>query len=312
MHKTKIGIVEVKRQYIMADDSSTNNTEVFVYAEGAVMPHSVVRVRVHPSITFIPENAFKEQYKLEEVELCEGLLEIRKCAFSGCVSLKRINIPSTVTNVHSGAFYNCYKLEEVELCEGLLEIGIRAFSCTNIKQIKIPSTVTMIHKQAFENCQQLEEVELCEGLQTIAERSFFMCQALKRLTIPNTVRSIGDLAFCHAYQLHYLQLPEGIENIGQYTFGHNRCTTCRIPPSLARLPSHLIGSSKSMFSLEISEGITDISGHKTQCNFQSLRNIAFPLNVQVEDIDKVFEMVYCLATAIWYTRGNYQSIETSV
>ena len=59
----------------MADDSSTNNTEVFVYNEGAVVPEDVVRVRVHPSITKISNELFKERKKLEEVELCEGLLQ---------------------------------------------------------------------------------------------------------------------------------------------------------------------------------------------------------------------------------------------
>jgi len=274
----------------MADDNSTNNTEVFVYTERAVVPHDVVRVRVHTSVTIILENAFYQRQKLEEVKICEGLLEIGEQAFMDCEALKKINIPSTVTKVHSGAFCNCYKLEEVELCEGLLEIGHQAFYyCTSLKRINIPSTITQIHRRSFMYCKQLEELELCEGLQTIEERSFFMCQALKRLTIPNTVRSIGDLAFCHVYQLQYLRLPEGIESIGMFAFGHNRCTTCRIPPSLTRLPSHFIGSSKSMFSLEISEGVMNISGHKTQCNFQSLRNIAFPLNAEVEDIDKVFE-----------------------
>jgi len=57
----------------MADDSSTNNnTEVFIYTEGAVVPQDVVRVRVHPSVTIIPEKAFQKRHKLEAVELCEG------------------------------------------------------------------------------------------------------------------------------------------------------------------------------------------------------------------------------------------------
>ena len=59
----------------MAEDSS-NNADVFVYTEGSVVPHDVVRVRVHPSVTVIPEKAFQRREKLVEVELCDGLLEI--------------------------------------------------------------------------------------------------------------------------------------------------------------------------------------------------------------------------------------------
>ena len=43
----------------MAEESSSNS-EVFVYTEGAVVPEDVVRVSVHPSITIIPEEAFRD------------------------------------------------------------------------------------------------------------------------------------------------------------------------------------------------------------------------------------------------------------
>lgn len=55
--------------------------DVFVYTEGALVPRDVVRVRVHPSVTVIPHKAFDYRRKLEEVELCEGLLEIETYAF---------------------------------------------------------------------------------------------------------------------------------------------------------------------------------------------------------------------------------------
>jgi len=50
----------------MADD---NNNDVFVYTEGVEVPYDVIRVRVHPSVTRIPETAFSQRRKLEEVEL---------------------------------------------------------------------------------------------------------------------------------------------------------------------------------------------------------------------------------------------------
>ena len=55
----------------MADESS-DIEEVFVYTEGAVVPEDVYSVRIHPSVTVIPEGAFRERYELEDVELCEG------------------------------------------------------------------------------------------------------------------------------------------------------------------------------------------------------------------------------------------------
>ena len=57
---------------------STNNyDEVFEYMGGdMVVPFDVVRARVHPSVTIIRDRAFQYHKKLEEIELCDGLLEI--------------------------------------------------------------------------------------------------------------------------------------------------------------------------------------------------------------------------------------------
>ena len=85
----------------MADDADGANPDdadnVFIYTTGSVVPNDVVRVQVHPSITVIPHEAFRNCRRLEEVELSEGLLEIGVEAFHDCIGLKRITIPSTVT-----------------------------------------------------------------------------------------------------------------------------------------------------------------------------------------------------------------------
>ena len=264
------------------EEAGNNDTDVFVYIGegGPMVPDDVIRVRVHPSVTNIPGEAFRGCNKLEEVELCDGLLEIGQYAFTYCTALKRISIPSTVTNIHYHAFENCHELEEIELCQGLLEIGPYAFSKCKAKLLSIPSTVIVIDEYAFSECYELEELELCDGLQEIGQYAFFQCNALKRLTIPNTVRRIGSLAFCHGYQLRHLRLPESIESIGTYTFSHNICTACRIPPSLTRLSPSLITNHNSMFTLELSEDITIIEYHALQ-ECYSLRNVAFPPNAKV-------------------------------
>ena len=161
----------------MADEDeviSANDSEVFVYMGGyMVVPDDVVRAQVHPSVTVIPENAFQFRYKLEEIDLCEGLLEIGKHALSQCRSLKRIQVPSSVTKICDSAFSCCDALEEVELCEGLIEIGNDAFYyCKSLKHVNIPSTV-----------------------KTIGDWDF--CGApLQTLYLPDSVESIGDGAFC--------------------------------------------------------------------------------------------------------------------
>ena len=194
----------------MAEDN--NNAEVFVYIEGVVVPDDVVRVRVHPSVTVIPEGAFKEQNKLEEVVLCDGLLEIGDEAFMECQALQKITIPSTVTEIKFCSFYQCKSLDEVVLYEGNLQIiGVRAFSDTNIKRIKIPSTVTLIDNYAFAGCYELAEVDLYEGLQSINYCAFSSCISLKHITIPTTVTKIAVHAFADCMSLRDIAVSPNAE-----------------------------------------------------------------------------------------------------
>ena len=129
----------------MADNGANNpdDVDVFVYMGegGPRLPDDVVHVRVDPSVTMIHAEAFKDRTKLEDVELHEGLLEIRHTAFRNCTSLKRMKIPSTVTLIGDSAFLYYEKLEKIELQEGIEEIGQRAFfDCTSLKRIHIPTT----------------------------------------------------------------------------------------------------------------------------------------------------------------------------
>ncbi|KAL7527122.1 hypothetical protein ACHAXR_001813, partial [Thalassiosira sp. AJA248-18] len=126
--------------------------EVFLYTgqETADIPSHVTRIRVDASVTRIPPGAFQFLSKVEEVELCEGLLEIGENAFRGCFSLRSIAIPSTVARIPDCAFYYCTQLEEVGLCEGLLEIEANAFGyCESLSHIIIPNTVRGIGACAF-------------------------------------------------------------------------------------------------------------------------------------------------------------------
>ena len=181
-------------KYLAMADGATNPDnvdEAFVYTGegGQVVPQDVVRVRVHPSVTILPDGVFYGRLKLVEVELSEGLLEIRECAFSDCSALRRISIPSTVTLINNNAFAYCDKMEEVNLREGLVVIESCAFeSCKSLKRMTIPSTVTVIKSSSFAECDKLEEVELHEGLLEIGNYAFHYCNLLKQIKKKNKVR----------------------------------------------------------------------------------------------------------------------------
>jgi hypothetical protein len=56
----------------MNDNNTMNDDDVFVYMGegGATVPEHVVHVRVHPTVTVIPEKAFYNRQRLEKVALC--------------------------------------------------------------------------------------------------------------------------------------------------------------------------------------------------------------------------------------------------
>ena len=185
----------------MAEDSS-NNTEVFVYTEGAVVPEEVVRVRVHPSVTVIPEEAFCQQERLEEVELCEGLLEVGKKAFAMCKLLRSIRIPSTVTVISDNAFSSC-RLGSVDLgeCEGLVKIGDYAFASTRrLTQLRIPPLITTIPMSMVSCSRTFFSSELPTSVMQLQARAFFACHFLRNIALPLdagiTISTEGTFRLC--------------------------------------------------------------------------------------------------------------------
>ena len=171
----------------MAEDSN-NDADVFVYMGGLAAPDDVVRARVHPSVTVIHPPAFEERRRLEEVELCDGLLYIGWQAFEGCRELRRVNIPSTVSVINNYAFSRCWKLQDFEISEGLENICIGAFaSCRSLKHIVLPSTLRTIEEDAFEDCKSLFSVELSGDIYYIGGNVFKGCRSLRNIAISSDV-----------------------------------------------------------------------------------------------------------------------------
>ncbi|KAL3770443.1 hypothetical protein ACHAWU_009994 [Discostella pseudostelligera] len=182
---------------------------------------SETHIRIDPSVTSIPHEAFFDNDQLVEVELpdniqsiggraftnccslttihlCEGLQTIGYGAFLDCTSLRQVTIPSTVSIVHYQAFRRCTSLVDLHLCDGLQIIGSYAFyDCTSLHRVTIPSTISVINKYAFCRCSSLKEIQFFEGLRDILEGAFYDCMSLMHINIPSTVHSIESEAFKH-------------------------------------------------------------------------------------------------------------------
>lgn len=205
---------------IMTTEANNNNT--FLYTEGVIVPPDVVRIRIDPSVDVIPGEAFKNCQKFEEVILYEGLIEIGRCAFFRCPSLKHINIPSTVEKIGEYAFVNpdvTFKgclLEKVELSEGLLEIGNGAFrECASLRHISIPLTVTKIGDHCFHSA-SLASIGLHDGVELIEQWGFCSCRFTKFRLPPLVTKITGVFSKCE--NMFSLEVSTSITRIEMWSF----------------------------------------------------------------------------------------------
>jgi hypothetical protein len=171
------------------------HADVFVYTGGGVpAPRDVVRLRVDPSVTSIPAQAFFYRKKLIEVELCEGLIVIGRQAFDECDhSITKINVPTTLRWIDDFAFYNSLRTS-IRLPDGIESIGEAAFGSCIFTNFRVPSLITVIPGSMLMGCNSTFSVELPEIVAEIESTAFRYCYCLRNVAFPPDAVS-GDVLF---------------------------------------------------------------------------------------------------------------------
>ena len=72
--------------------------------------------------TIIMDDAYKGDVKLTEVEIGEGITEIREGAFADCTNLTTIKFPSTLKLIRQNAFTGCRSLKTIILPDTLEDV----------------------------------------------------------------------------------------------------------------------------------------------------------------------------------------------
>ena len=129
---------------------------------------------------------------------------------------------------------------------------------------------------------EVEQVELCMGLREIGNFAFDCCRDLRRIAIPCSVERIGDYAF-HRTSLDRINLKQSsLVHIGHHAFAECNIKKMTIPSSVYEVPMFCMQDCKQLFSVELPrEGISRIYGNAFR-GCVSLRNIAFPIDADVE------------------------------
>lgn len=144
-------------------------------------------VTVTGNVEIIDRCAFDGCKKLDEVNLSEGLKEIRHWAFRYC-NIEKIVIPNSVNQIEADAFYSCNRLSAIYTEENPSYKGIDGVLFENESDLFMAP------------CLIPANYVIPEGTTAIKENAFSGCLA-ESITIPSSVISIYDSAFSECENL---------------------------------------------------------------------------------------------------------------
>lgn len=166
---------------------------------------------------------------LEQVIFSEGLTEISKECFNGCIRLTSILIPESTTIIGESAFGRCSKLTEITIPDNVTSIGKFAFaSCQELTgSIFIPAGVVSIGDNPFaatgitsiivsDSNSVYDSRNQCNAI--IETSSNTIITGCPNTVIPETATSIGADAFYGLTDITGISIPSGIASIGTSAF----------------------------------------------------------------------------------------------
>ena len=164
----------------------------------------------------IAEGLYLNGQEVTDLEIPDGVTEIKDYAFYGFDSLRSVKIPASVTSIGARAFYNCYglttltipgsvktvgnyafsdsNLSNVSIENGVEKIGEGAFSDTALRNVILPDSVTEIGSSAFSDC-SLSSVTIGNGVETVPEYAFSSCSGLRTIKIGRNLKTVEANAF---------------------------------------------------------------------------------------------------------------------
>ena len=164
-------------------------------------------------------NIYLNDSPLTNVDIPDGITEIRKDAFRGCISLTNITILDSVTSIGENAFNDCSSLESITLSNQLTSIGDYAFwGCRCLESITLSNELTSIGDYAFGGCISLERITIPDSVKRIEKHTFLDCSSLQSITLPNNLESIGECAFQNCTSLTSITIPDSVSSLDDDAF----------------------------------------------------------------------------------------------
>ena len=150
---------------------------------------------------------------LTEVVIEDGVTEIGKDVFQGCVGLTKVAIPDSVKKIGTWSFYMCKGLKNVDIPANM-EIGDSSFRQSGLEQVTVSGG--SVGNYAFHRNESLETINIdCE---TIGDEAFSGCDSLTNITLGSSVKTLGRAVFYTCDALERVEIPSTVTDIGEKTF----------------------------------------------------------------------------------------------
>ena len=150
---------------------------------------------------------------LTEVVIKDGVTEIGKDVFQGCVGLTKVTIPDSVKKIGTWSFYMCKGLKNVDIPANM-EIGDSSFRQSGLEQVTVSGG--SVGNYAFHRNENLETINIdCE---TIGDEAFSGCDSLTNITLGSSVKTLGRAVFYTCDALERVEIPSTVTDIGEKTF----------------------------------------------------------------------------------------------
>lgn len=237
-------------------------------------------VTIPEDVYYIADGAFKDNIRINKLNLHSGVKIIGNEAFYGCTSLKEVNGGENVDYVGAYAFYNTpYYLNNND---SLFVLGSVVLGGRIKGEVVIDNNIKMIAPYAFSENTSITSFTSSDSLTVIGEGAFYRCTNLSNVDVSDGLSYVGPLAFYSTgikggSADGFVVLGDGI--LVEY---QGIASSVTIPENIKQIAGGAFYSNTKITEVKISNGVVSI-GERAFMNCSKLESVNLPESLLMLD-----------------------------
>ena len=195
---------------------------------------------------------------LQNLQIPEGVTQVKSYAFAGADSVKYIALPTTLEAIDYNAFDSCDGITTLTIPGNVARVGSSAFArCSNLKTLDLCEGIRWINDSAFSSCTALEEVTLPASLEALDYGAFGGCTALTKLTVLSGNTILGTRVFRDC-PLSQVELPDDMTVIEWESFSESAMERYSVPSTVTEISYRAFYNCDQLTEVNIPASVTNI------------------------------------------------------